>query len=122
MVYCQSKMSADNRICYMRCYSGQWAVWGGGGSQDYSEPPDHAELFWTEEEAVAFACSEERGYAEYGVSEISKDEQIKALAWEIQHLAERLDRLMRTGSQWKQLRNDDDWPYHTGGELPEEAK
>lgn len=91
----------------MRDRYGAWAVWDGSASAEYSEPPASADKFPTEEMAYAHAhrLEEETTIVEYGVQSISVAEQKNALIWQLRDLAERLDRLNTTGSQWE-LRED----------------
>lgn len=95
-------MSADNRICILRTWSGQWAVWHGSASCDYYEEPPSAALLNTEAEALARATQEARecSVLEYGIQRITVDEQRRALAETVSDLRERLKRLKSTGSQF----------------------
>ncbi len=96
-------MSADNRICIMQHWSGEWAVWNGSGSDDYYEPPCHSNFFDTEGEAENYARREADriSYLEYGIQHISADEQKTGLRYALKDLSDRLVRLSRTGSQFR---------------------
>lgn len=95
-------MSADNRICIMQNCWGSWAVWHGSMSEYYEEPPYYAETFESLEEAArrADAMEANLGYVEYGVQTIGPEEQEEALRWRIEDAQVRLNRLLKTGSQW----------------------
>lgn len=103
-------MSADNRICIMQTWTGQWAVWNGSGSEEYYEAPETADLFNTEEEATKHAHAEEEriGYVEYGVQRITPEEQMTALCYAIEDLGRRLVQLRTSGRQWKSRHEDND--------------
>lgn len=89
--------------------TGQWAVWNGSASAEYHQAPEHAELFNTEEEARTAARKKgDEIYTEYGVQEISPNEQENGLVYELRDLAERLVLLRTTGRQWKSQHEDDD--------------
>ena len=103
-------MSADNRICIMQTWTGQWAVWNGSGSAKYHEAPETADLFNTEAEATNHAHAEEEriGYVEYGVQRITPEEQMTALCYAIEDLGRRLVQLRTSGRQWKSRHEDND--------------
>jgi len=96
-------MSADNRICIMQAWTGQWAVWNGSASAEYHEAPERSHLFNSEEEAEKYACAEfdRIEYVEYGIQRISPEEQMTALCYAIEDLSRRLVQLRTTGKQWK---------------------
>ncbi len=98
-------MSADNRICIMQGEDERWYVWDGSLSSYYYQPSCHNSLgcFETREKALEFAQKEAEGYAilEGGIEEISVEEQIQGLTYEIEDLASRLRLLTNRGSQWE---------------------
>ena len=96
-------MSADNRICIMQYLFGNWAVWHGSASCDYSEPPHEARVFESKNEAEEYAwkCEEEMGGTEYGVECISEDEQMNGLCMEIADIGKRMKNLRECGHQWR---------------------
>ena len=88
-------MSADNRICIMKCGEPDfpyWAVWHGSLSQDYYEHPWNAEQFDNEQDMQQYAdkLAEEIGFLEGGVTTISKEEQLQGLTDEIERLQYKL--------------------------------
>lgn len=97
-------MSADNRICVMRNESGDFSVWEGSLSIDYFQPPaPDVSQFVSEEEAVAFAVSlaKECMVLEGGIQTITKEEQLRGLAYEIEDLSSRMRHLVEGNSQWE---------------------
>lgn len=98
-------MSADNRLCVME-WRGEWVVWSGSCSHGYFEPPaDYGsrffKLFDNEKDALDYAREEEgKSYFEGGVTMIGKNEQESALTQEIEHLTQRLQRLLFIGKQF----------------------
>ena len=95
-------MSADNRICIMQAWDGQWAVWNGSASRLYHQPPESASMVPSESAAIKRAKEMERSLAvvEYGIQVISREEQEQALVEELKDLNERLVRLRATGRQF----------------------
>ena len=98
-------MSADNRVCIFERKGNMcpgWYVWMGSASHDYHEPPQMADCYCTEKEALeaAHRMEEDATIVEYGTCQIDVEEQRKGLTWELADLAERLLRLQREGHQW----------------------
>lgn len=100
-------MSADNRICIMQVSDYEWAVWHGSCSVDYHRPPESA-IICSADGANAHArqLESELSICEGGIQGISRSEERVALCEEIRDLAERLERLEKTGQQWKSLEDD----------------
>ena len=96
-------MSADNRICIMKDYNEQYAVWEGSLSVNYYEPPFTAERFNTEKKAIEYAIllTKDCCVLEGGIERISNTEQLKGLTEEIEHLSGRIKLLITSNKQWE---------------------
>ena len=103
-------MSADNRICIMQTWTGQWAVWNGSASAEYHEAPERSHLFNNQQDAEKHACAEldRIEMVEYGIQRIDREEQMTALCCAIEDLSRRLVLLRTTGKQWKHQHEDSD--------------
>lgn len=81
---------------------GQCYAWHGSCSAEYHEPPDSAQAFHSETEALAWARAEAEDMTilEGGITMVDEREQMAALLATIEDAARRLGNLRREGRQY----------------------
>ena len=97
-------MSADNRICIMKCGEPDfpyWAVWHGSCSQNYFEAPFDAHQFENERDMNQYVdlLAETIGFLEGGITIVGREEQICGLNDIIFFAQQKLKSLEETGEK-----------------------